>query len=522
MTNSAVCYIILTMANALYRKYRPQVFDDVYGQDHIVNTLKNQIKHDRVSHAYLFTGSRGTGKTTCAKIFARAINCKSPVNGSPCGKCECCKALAESNNIDIMEIDAASNNGVDDAREIRERVKYTPVYGRYKVYIIDEVHMLSASAFNALLKTLEEPPAHAVFILATTEVHKLPATILSRCMRFDFRLIGVEELYGQLKKIFDKEGKKYEDAALKFIARAGEGSSRDMLSVADICFNYSDKKLTLADVMTVTGGADRSVIARLFKAVKSGDLAEIFKSIDEMASGGKSMSLIAKELLRYVRDLLVVKTGNTRMIVDTEENIAQMNEEAQDCDPQYLSALIGIFAEADATLRYSVSPRIALETVCLKAASLAAADYSALERRIARLESGTLVPHSAQETHVAAKAAEAEKPAKGQEEAETDAFTVWGKLVTFARTGGSMRLYTLFGAHSDVEIKDGKLIVWCNDDNYLQFSEPEAEELLRRGLKAVGSGLVPVIDKRKRSDSDGLIDKLKSMMGGVELEIKRK
>lgn len=519
MTNSADLLYNSTMANALYRKYRPQIFDDVYGQNHIVDTLKNQIKHDRVSHAYLFTGSRGTGKTTCAKIFARAINCKNPVNGSPCGKCECCKALSESNNIDIMEIDAASNNGVDDAREIRERVKYTPVYGRYKVYIIDEVHMLSASAFNALLKTLEEPPSHAVFILATTEVHKLPATILSRCMRFDFRLIGVDELYEQLKKIFDKEGKKYEESALRFIARAGEGSSRDMLSVADICFNYSDKKLTLADVMTVTGGADRSIIRRLFAAVKNGDLADMFKSIDEMAGGGKSMSLIAKELLRYVRDLLVVKTGNTRMIVDTEENIEIMKNEAQDCDPQYLAALIGIFAEADSALRYSVSPRIALETVCLKAANLASADYTALERRIARLESGAVaVPQKA----VQAPEPEQKKTVAKEQTANEDAFTVWGKLVTFARTNGSMRLFSLFGEQSDVEIKDGKLVVWCNDDNYLQFSEPETEELLVRGLKAVGSNLTPVIDKRKRIDFDARIDKLKSMMGGVDLDIKKK
>ncbi|MCI8613101.1 MAG: DNA polymerase III subunit gamma/tau [Clostridia bacterium] len=510
------------MANALYRKYRPKVFDDVYGQDHIVGTLKNQIKHDRVSHAYLFTGSRGTGKTTCAKIFARAINCLNPVDGSPCGKCECCKALEGGNNIDIMEIDAASNNGVDDAREIRERVKYAPVHGRYKVYIIDEVHMLSGAAFNALLKTLEEPPAHAVFILATTEVHKLPATILSRCMRFDFRLIGVEELTENLKRIFDKEGKAYEEDAVRFIARAGEGSVRDMLSVADICFNATEGKLTLADVMRVTGGADRDSIRSLFHAIQSSDISGIFSLIDGLAGGGKSMSLIAKELLRYARDLLVVKTGNTRMIIDTEESIARMSEDAKECEVAFLTAVIGILSEADAALRYSVSPRIALETVCLKAALLSSSDYNALEQRISRLENGMHASVSAPAAPPVKESVSAPKEHKTPQTAPPDALSLWGKLVTYMREHESMKLYSLLGSHSDVETDGDKLIVWCNDDNYLTFSEPETAQAVRRALADVSEGTELVIDKRKRADSEKLIDKIKSMMSGVDVKIKRK
>lgn len=512
------------MANALYRKYRPQVFSDVYGQDHIVGTLKNQIKHDRVTHAYLFTGSRGTGKTTCAKIFARAINCLHPVDGSPCGECECCKALSQNNNIDVLEIDAASNNGVDDAREIREKVKYTPVYGRYKVYIIDEVHMLSGAAFNALLKTLEEPPAHAVFILATTEVHKLPATILSRCMRFDFRLVGVDELAAGLKRVLDAEGKKYDEDAVRYIARAGEGSVRDMLSVADICVNCSEGKLTLSDVLKVTGNADRFTVRKLYNAVKDCDLSGIFSVIDEMASGGKSMSLIAKELVRYVRDLLVVKTGNTRIIVDTEENIALMKDDAAQCDAELLTALIGIFGEADSLLRYSVSPRIALETLCIKAAKLVGADYVALERRVARLESEG-VKVAAKEPTKTVQTEQKPAPAKSapaSDGASRDALSVWGRLVTFMRKSESMRLYTLLSAHSDVEISGGKLIIHANDDNYLQFSEPDVIASMQRGLDEGGEGLEIVVEKRARAGNDSIIDKIKSMMGGVDVEIKNK
>ncbi|MDE6398348.1 MAG: DNA polymerase III subunit gamma/tau, partial [Clostridiales bacterium] len=269
---------------ALYRKYRPQTFDDVIGQDHITQTLINQLKSERVGHAYLFTGSRGTGKTTCAKIFARAVNCLEPQNGSPCGKCKVCRALADASNIDIMEIDAASNNRVDEVREIRERVKYPPVNGKYKVYIIDEVHMLTDSAFNALLKTLEEPPSFVIFILATTEVHKLPATILSRCMRFDFRLVSADLLAQNIRRIFDAEGKTYEEEAVRYIAGAGEGSVRDSLSVADMCLSRSEGKLTLADVLDVLGAADRGKIRALTQSILQGDAREILLQIDALTN----------------------------------------------------------------------------------------------------------------------------------------------------------------------------------------------------------------------------------------------
>ena len=247
---------------ALYRKFRPQEFDDVKGQDHIVTTLKNQIKADRIGHAYLFCGTRGTGKTTIAKIFAKAVNCEHPVDGSPCGECPTCRAIAAGNSMNVIEIDAASNNGVDNIRQIREEVEYRPTEGKYKVYIIDEVHMLSIGAFNALLKTLEEPPAYVIFILATTEAHKIPITILSRCQRYDFRRISIDTITARLRELMDAEQVTVEDRALRYIAKAGDGSMRDALSLLDQCIAfYLGQELTYDKVLDTLGAvSDRSSI----------------------------------------------------------------------------------------------------------------------------------------------------------------------------------------------------------------------------------------------------------------------
>ena len=290
---------------ALYRTFRPKTLDDVVRQEHVVTILKHQIETGKVGHAYLFCGPRGTGKTSIAKIFAAAINCESPVNGSACGKCPTCRALAEKGNLDISEIDAASNNGVDEMRELREKVQYPPVNGRYKVYIIDEVHMLSPGAFNALLKTLEEPPKHVVFILATTEFQKIPATILSRCMRFDFKLIPQEDLEAHLKNILQKIGKEYEDEAVAAIARAGAGSVRDMLSIADMCVSYDEGKLTYRAVNAVLGSADFLLMSELCEAMLTDNMPVALSLTEKIVSEGKGIGVLVRDIMQFLGDCAI-------------------------------------------------------------------------------------------------------------------------------------------------------------------------------------------------------------------------
>ena len=354
---------------ALYRRFRPSGFDGLVGQEHIVRTLVNQIKAKRIGHAYLFCGARGTGKTSAAKIFARAINCLSPVNGSPCGKCETCLALADGNNLDVLEMDAASNNKVENVRDLREKIQYPPVNGKYKVYIIDEVHMLTAEAFNALLKTLEEPPEHAVFILATTEVHKLPSTILSRCMRFDFRLIPTKDIAALIGKIYDEIGKKYEKEAITAIAAAGAGSIRDALSIADTCVSYGEGALTYEDVLEVLGATDTKKITRLLGHIFRSETGKMLEVTDELYDSGKSVGVLCKDVAARLRELIVVKTcENARDILDIPEDLyAELKELAQSADEKRMLRCAEIFAETDGDLRYSSTPRIVFETAAIKA-----------------------------------------------------------------------------------------------------------------------------------------------------------
>ena len=275
---------------ALYRKFRPDSFDDVKGQDHIVQTLVNQIKNDRLSHAYLFTGTRGTGKTSVAKVFAKAVNCENQTEGNPCNECSMCKAIADGSSMNVIEIDAASNNGVDNIREIIEEVSYPPTLGRYKVYIIDEVHMLSAGAFNALLKTLEEPPSYVIFILATTEVHKIPATILSRCQRYDFRRISNEEITGNLQEIVRNENTEAEEKALRYIARLGDGSMRDSISLLDKCIAFNPgSRLTYDTVLDTLGTGDTESYSGLYNYIFNGNVSEALSVIDKAVADRKSV-----------------------------------------------------------------------------------------------------------------------------------------------------------------------------------------------------------------------------------------
>ncbi len=359
-------------AVALYRRFRPDSFDKVIGQDHITTTLINQVKSGNIAHAYLFTGSRGTGKTTCAKIFSKAINCQSPVNGSPCGKCEVCKALEDESNMDILEIDAASNNGVDEIREIRDKVKFPPVSAKYKVYIIDEVHMLSINAFNALLKTLEEPPKHAVFILATTEVRKLPATILSRCLRFDFRLVASSLLEKLLKDIFAQVNISCDEDSLKVIANAGEGSVRDTLSIADSVIAYGNNNVTYDIVLNVLGVSDRETIIKLADSIISGDIGGVLDEIHNAFSSGKNLISLSKDLTTHFRDLMVIKNckDSENILSLPKDLLEKLSNQANTVSAKKLLAFMEKLSGIEADLKYALNPRVLLEITCLECASL--------------------------------------------------------------------------------------------------------------------------------------------------------
>ena len=290
---------------ALYRKYRPQTFSDVVGQEHITETLKNELAEGKTVHAYLFTGTRGTGKTSCAKILAKAVNCLNPNGGDPCLECESCRAIFEGENTDIVEIDAASNNSVDSIRELRDLISFAPSSSKYRVYIIDEVHMLTLSAFNALLKTLEEPPSHVVFILATTEVHKLPATILSRCQRFDFRRIDNKKICERIQYIAEKENLTVTDDAATLIAAAADGGMRDALSSLDKLTSFTTNKITLDDFAEVNGMITRKMLSDFCDNVFSGDISAVLYKINSYSSCGKNLIQIITQLMHYLRNLAV-------------------------------------------------------------------------------------------------------------------------------------------------------------------------------------------------------------------------
>lgn len=371
---------------SIYRRFRPKTFDDVIGQTHIVRTLTNQIKSNSVRHAYLFTGTRGTGKTSCAKIFARAVNCLNPKNGSPCGECEVCKALNENSGVDIIEIDAASNNGVDEIRAIKENVMYRPTIGRYKVYIIDEVHMLSASAFNALLKTLEEPPEHIVFILATTEVQKLPQTILSRCLRFDFRLIEIEELTELLHKIFDELNVKYDERALVKIAVSGEGSVRDTLSVADMCMSYCGKKITYEDTLEILCATDFDTLDELGAAILDGETGKALENADKLLRMGRTT--LGRDLANYYNELITVKSvPGYKPKTMTKEEYGKLAKRAEKYSDYRIGRAMEIMAGIENQLRYATQPSILMEANIVKACSLVTeVSVDGIEGRIKDLE----------------------------------------------------------------------------------------------------------------------------------------
>ncbi|SET29267.1 DNA polymerase III subunit gamma/tau [[Clostridium] polysaccharolyticum] len=354
---------------ALYRKFRPSEFEDVKGQDHIVKTLKNQIKAERIGHAYLFCGTRGTGKTTIAKILAKAVNCEHPIDGSPCNECEMCQKMNHHTSMNVIEIDAASNNGVDNIREIIDEVQYSPTEGRYKVYIIDEVHMLSTGAFNALLKTLEEPPSYVIFILATTEVHKIPITILSRCQRYDFKRITIEVIANRLIELMEKEQVDVEERAIRYVAKAADGSLRDALSLLDQCIAfYFGETLTFDKVLEVLGAVDIEVFHHLLSVVLAEDVPAAMKLVEDIVITGRELGQFVVDFTWYLRNLLLLKTSEDaeQMLDVSSEQAAALKNHADNLSVETLMRYIRIFSELSNQLKYATQKRVLLELAIIK------------------------------------------------------------------------------------------------------------------------------------------------------------
>ena len=396
---------------ALYRKWRPQTFEQVLGQTATVKTLRRQIEDGRIAHAYLFCGCRGTGKTTMAKLMSRAINCLNPSHGDPCGQCETCRAIMSETTMDVLELDAASNNSVDNIRELLEQVRYPAQLGRYKVYIIDEVHMLSTAAFNALLKTLEEPPAHVVFILATTEPQKLPATILSRVQRYDFGRIPSSLMVGRMREALDDLGMTAEEEALRMVARAAEGAMRDAFSILDMCVaGAEDGKITAALTRDLLGASDREFLFGFFDLLSARDEGGVMQKVDELMRSGREPQAFLRELSAHCRALLTVKavSRDAASILDvTEEDEARYRAQAEGISQGRLLRMLDLFMRAEGDLRFASTPRIGLESAALHACEPASGEDAAalaerveeLEAKLARLEndlqSGKLVPAAA-------------------------------------------------------------------------------------------------------------------------------
>ena len=357
------------MYQVLYRKWRPKTFADVSGQEHITTTLLNEISTNRLNHAYLFTGSRGTGKTTCAKILAKAVNCLHPVNGNPCGECEICKGIDDGSILDIVEMDAASNRKIDDIRQIIDEVQFKPAKCKYRVYIIDEVHMLSIGAFNALLKTLEEPPSYVIFILATTEVYKIPITILSRCQRYDFKRIARTTIVDRLRELMDEEQVEVEDKALRYIAKKGDGSMRDALSLLDQCIAfYLGEKLTYEHVLDVLGAVDTDEFSKLLREVLDGDVTQVILHLENMIMQGRDLTQLVNDFTWYLRNLLLLKSSdNMEDVLDVSaENLEQLKEEAAMVRDDTLMRYIRIFSELQNQIKYAGSKRVMLEVALIK------------------------------------------------------------------------------------------------------------------------------------------------------------
>ncbi len=501
---------------ALYREFRPKNFDDVIGQDFIVKTLKNQIKTNKLTHAYLFCGPRGTGKTSTAKIFAKAVNCTHSTDGNPCGMCAECVALGEANT-DIVEIDAASNNRVEEIRDLREKVQYAPLISKYKVYIIDEVHMLTESAFNALLKTLEEPPKHVIFILATTEIHKLPATILSRLTRFDFKLLSINTLMAHLKNVFNQKGIKYDEKSVQLIAKAGEGSVRDMLSIADSVASFCDYNITVEATEEVIGLSSKDSIKNILLAIARNDVAELFKHVKTTLDRGKNVQVLCKEMADFIKNLIMIKVGvgDYSILNILPGEFASYSEIANLFEMEYLKTGFSRFAQIELDLKYSLNPENLFETACLslmqtktapKVENAATPIVQAQKINASIMTQTEVVPPPA-----------FNEPIQENKPAQTAVEKLWGNVLIKVKENNMFALSNALTTVNKVQQIGKKLIITTNDNgSFEMIDNPDRVSVLLKIVNLFDESIDGVLveydnlNASKQDIKDGLKDVFKS------------
>lgn len=506
------------MYQALYRKWRPKTFDDVYGQPHVTRTLQNQLESGRISHAYLFTGSRGTGKTTCAKILSKAVNCLSPVNGNPCNECEICKGIDNGSILDVIEIDAASNNGVDNIRDLREEANFTPANAKYRVYIIDEVHMLSIGAFNALLKTLEEPPSHVIFILATTEIHKLPSTILSRCQRFDFKRISPEDITARLMYVAEKENATLTENAASLIARIADGGMRDALSLLDRCLSMGTN-IDEAAVSDAAGIAGSAYLFSFSEYVADGDITNALKLISKLHNDSCDIESLCTELTLHFRNIMVSKTVSdcNGLIVCSKDEMQKLKERAQSLKLSKILSCIDILEQTSKNIKNAANKKIQLEAAFIKmcspesSASVSVSDgiedrLAEIEKRLEIIESapratlqGSKVQPSEPATPVQKSSKSEASPAPEEAPGEPKASTAEnlpdipdGDFSSWSEVLEKLKVYDipLFGilAGSTASIKSGRVVIHSDNTTLFDFicSDTHSKELSRAVAEVLG------------------------------------
>lgn len=518
------------MHKALYRAYRPQTFKDVVGQEHIIRTLKNQIQNNNVGHAYLFCGTRGTGKTSTAKIFARALNCQNSVDEEPCNECEVCKDILSDNIMDVIEIDAASNNSVDDIREIRENVKYTPAKCKYKVYIIDEVHMLSQGAFNALLKTLEEPPSYVIFILATTEPHKIPATILSRCQRFDFKRVTVKDMSTRMKEICDDVNVVVDDRALNLIARNSQGALRDALSILDQCMSFSENDIEYKDVVDLLGTVNIEQLFEMAEYVIKEDTKKCLEILNEFVVWGKDIKNLIDDLIDHFRNLMVCKVSSDldEIISLPEEIVEQLKAQASTIEVNDIIRILNILSTTQDAIKVSSNPRVLAEVSIMKLSQpMFDESKESLLKRISNLEevikSGKInINNNVEiESKKEAKGTSEENEAEVEEEVfyeevkNEDVELVeksWENILTHIKKDKNMPVYAILREAKEFNVSANNLYI-VFDDNFAFAKNKLSDEKTRNYIESV------IREILNRSFSIKII--LKSETKNIKLEIEK-